>query len=44
MLKSFVDDIPVAASHTGGRAIWGGGEDGRKGKIKKKILEMILWE
>jgi predicted ribonuclease toxin of YeeF-YezG toxin-antitoxin module len=32
------------ASHTGGRAIWGGGEAGRKGKIKKSILEMISWQ
>ncbi|WP_246234974.1 HNH endonuclease, partial [Bacillus aquiflavi] len=33
-----------AASHTGGRAIWGGGEAGRKGEIKKRILEMISWD
>lgn len=26
------------------RAIWGGGEAGRKGKIKKQILEMISWD
>ncbi|RAN84853.1 HNH endonuclease [Bacillus sp. SRB_331] len=29
------------AGHTGGRAIWGGGDDGRTGKLKKIILEMI---
>ncbi|WP_226658916.1 HNH endonuclease [Pseudalkalibacillus hwajinpoensis] len=33
-----------SASHTGGRAIWGGGEAGRRGEIKKKILERIKWE
>ncbi|MEK3979148.1 T7SS effector LXG polymorphic toxin [Psychrobacillus sp. FSL K6-2836] len=33
-----------SASHTGGRAIWGGGEAGRKGEIKKQILEMISWD
>ncbi|MED1798054.1 HNH endonuclease [Brevibacillus porteri] len=32
------------AGHTGGRAIWGGGEAGRKGQIKKKILEMLSWD
>uniref|UniRef100_UPI001EF06121 HNH endonuclease n=1 Tax=Paenibacillus tepidiphilus TaxID=2608683 RepID=UPI001EF06121 len=29
------------AGHTGGRAIWGGGRAGRKGKIKRKIAELI---
>ncbi|CEY49613.1 Uncharacterised protein [Streptococcus pneumoniae] len=29
------------AGHTGGRAIWGGGDDGRTGKLKEIILEMI---
>ncbi|MEK4534208.1 T7SS effector LXG polymorphic toxin [Peribacillus sp. FSL K6-1552] len=33
-----------AAGHTGGRAIWGGGESGRKGIIKKEILEMVTWD
>ncbi|MGE7186631.1 T7SS effector LXG polymorphic toxin [Peribacillus sp. NPDC006672] len=33
-----------AAGHTGGRAIWGGGESGRKGIIKKEILEMVRWD
>lgn len=33
-----------AASHTGGRAIWGGGEAGRKGEIKKQILELSSWD
>ncbi|WP_083678296.1 HNH endonuclease [Paenibacillus sp. FSL R7-0337] len=32
------------SGHTGGRAIWGGGRKGRKGKIKKNILEMMVWE
>ena len=29
------------AGHTDGRAIWDGGDDGRTGKLKKIILEMI---
>ncbi|MFJ7744618.1 HNH endonuclease [Peribacillus sp. NPDC097295] len=33
-----------ASGHTGGRAIWGGGESGRKGIIKKEILESVTWE
>ncbi|WP_369127039.1 hypothetical protein [Bacillus weihaiensis] len=33
-----------AASHTGERAIWGGGEAGRKGEIKKQILELSSWD
>jgi hypothetical protein len=37
-----------AAKHTGGRAYWGGGKNGRSGKIKKditkKITELLSWE
>lgn len=29
------------ACHTGGRAILGGGDNGRTGKLEKIILEMI---
>jgi hypothetical protein len=32
------------SGHTGGRAIWGGGRAGREGKLKKKILEMLVWD
>jgi hypothetical protein len=33
-----------AAGHTGGRAVWGGGKPGRTGKLKNKILEMLIWD
>lgn len=30
------------APHTGGRAYWGGGLEGRKGKIKKQIIKDVI--
>ena len=41
IVKYFEHD---SAPHTGGRAIWGGGQAGRKGEFKKDILEAIVWE
>ncbi|MDA7027417.1 HNH endonuclease [Bacillus sp. CLL-7-23] len=41
-------EIHDAAKHTGGRAYWGGGTNGRKGKIKsaikKQVEERFSWE
>ena len=34
-------EIHDAAKHTGGRAYWGGGTDGRKGRIKSEIIRLI---
>ncbi|WP_207652032.1 HNH endonuclease, partial [Clostridium beijerinckii] len=37
-----VDYYEHKAPHTGGRAYWGGGLEGRKGKIKKQIIEQVI--
>lgn len=41
-------EVHSVAKHTGGRVYWGGGSDGRKGKIerrmKNQIMEMVKWK